>query len=142
MGVLLNAKGIPEAPTEIVRGLRNLHPSYGLRFIDGGRWAITWEWPEKDSRWSRVRSQEIPRESAYDIIGSLPIDCPVDQAAGYVERAIKAYPIEEVRKHISRISHWNDVEVPKAQTQELVTSSLEDFSRGQRQQNPRRERVF
>lgn len=141
MGVLLNTAGTPEPPTHVVRGLRNLHPSYGLRFSPGPSWAITWEWPEKDPRWARVRAQEYPRESAFDIIGYLPLDCSVDDAPGYVERSIRAYPVEEVRKHIANIAHWNKVEVPKAQTQALIADTLDDHARDQRKQNPRRTRV-
>lgn len=129
MAPLINTQGVPEAPRDILRRLREHHPALSLRLSGGGKWAVTWEWPEQDPRWARVRSNEISKESAFDIIGYLPVDCSLMDAAGYVENAFKNYPKEEVRKMAASMRHWNEVEVPKQQTEQVISDSLDDMAR-------------
>lgn len=104
-------------------------------------WSMTWEWPETDARWSRVRSNEISPDAAYDIIGYLPTDCPIDQAGAYVENALKQYPRDEVRKVRERMHKWNEVDKPKEQMNEVLTDTMDDIGAERRQKNPRRQRV-
>lgn len=144
MSIVLDEQGTPAPPTEIVARLGRVHPSLGLKFGGyGGRpWSLTWTWPETDLRWERVRSSEISPESAYDVIGSLPMGCGVDEAAGYVERSFKDYPVEEVSKLRDRMHHYNAVEVPQKQVELVANDALEDFASSKRQKNPRRTQVL
>lgn len=143
--IVLNLQGTPEPPSQIVAGLKRVHPNLGLRYTEGhgGRsWAFTWTWPDDDARRARVRSHEIPPDAAYDILGYLPLDCPVDQAPNYAERALLNYPRQEVSRLCERMHHYNNVAVPKAQVDMLVGDTMEDFASSQRQKNPRRQRVI
>lgn len=141
MVILRNAEGIPQSSPELQERLGRIHPNLRLKFLDG-TWAIQWMWREDDPRWARVRSFEIGPESAYDIVGYLPIDCSLDQAPGYIERSLKEYPREEVSKLRERMNHWNTVEVPKAQTEEALASSLDSLAQSQKKQNPRRRKII
>lgn len=132
---MVSERGGPVPSPSILAALKRLDPALGLRFIakfEQSEWAVTWEWPESDRRWARVRSQEISRESAYDILGYLPVDCSLDQARGYIEAHLKNYPIENVQRIRTRMHHWNEVELPKQQVQQLVTDTLDDVAREKR----------
>lgn len=140
-----NERGGPVPPSDVVKRLAALPGGgFGLRFmadLDRSRWAVTRDWVATDHRWAWVQRQEVSRESAYDIIGYLPLDCPADQAAAYIERAFKAYPKEEIQKLAQSVAHWNEVEIPKQQTAQLVTDTLDTVNQQHKQQNPRRTRV-
>lgn len=100
--------------------------------ISGTGWKLTWEWPATDTRWSRVLSQEIPAESAYDVIGYLPMGCTAEDAPAYVETHLKSYPKEEISKLRSEMHRWNSHEVAGGQIGELVSSTMDDVARDQR----------
>jgi hypothetical protein len=142
--LMVTERGGPVPPQEVIQRLRaEVGPEFGLRFManfDASHWAVIREWPANDVRWARVRSQEIGPEAAYDIIGYLPLTCPVEQAAGYVQRALKSYPIEEIRKLADKVSAWNSTEIPKQQVASLITDTLDDVGRAQRPDNPRRQK--
>ena len=140
---LTNERGGPVPSQAILSELHKIDPALGLRFIakfENSEWAVTWEWRESDVRWSRVRSQEIPRESAYDIIGYLPVNCSVDQAKPYIDAHLKGYPKEEISRLRAKLAHWNEVEIPKQQVAELVTDTLDDVARDRR--GPKGRRFF
>lgn len=142
--LVLNERGGPVPPPDILRRIRAIAPELGLRFnaaFDSSNWAFTRDWPETDARWARVRSQEISRESAYDIIGYLPIDCSVEQAASYVEQHLRNYPLEHVRALHASMQRWNESEVPTQQISALVSESVDAFARDRRQKTPRRTRI-
>ncbi len=129
---LVTERGGPVPPTEILSRMKKIDPSLGLRWTanwNESNWAVTWEWPESDRRWERVRTEEISRESAYDIIGYLPVDCSVSQAATYIEQHLKSYPKEEISRLRSKVAQWNDVEVAQTQTTALIGSILDDEAR-------------
>ena len=104
-----------------------------MPYLEHSKWAVVWDWPENDTRWERVRTQEIGRESAFDIIGYLPISCTLDEARPYIESHLKNYPKEEVSRLRARMTHWNTVEIPKQQVAGLVTDSLDDIARQKRE---------
>lgn len=141
---LLNDRGDPQPPADILNRLKGLHPAFGMRFADGiggSGWAVTWEWPENDKRRAWIREGKYDPNAAYDRIGYLPFGCSVDQAAGYIERAFKAYPRDEIRKFAEATRQWNAVELPAQQIAEAVVDTVADTLRAARQQNPRRTRV-
>lgn len=132
---LVNERGGPVPPADILSRTKTIHAALSLRFmpdLDHSTWALTWEWPDTDSRWARVRSGEISRESAYDIIGYLPLDCTVEQAPSYIEAHLKHYPKEEIRKLHASVTHWNDVTVPAQQVAALLADTLDDVARAER----------
>ncbi len=142
--IVLGADNLPVPPTEIVERCKRIHSAIGLRFgggLSGSGWAITWEWPPSDTRWARVQSGDVDPLMAYDIVGYLPFGCSIDQAPGYIERALKQYPRDEVRRCVDRMSHWNHVEVPKQQVETATTAAVEQTMRDKRQQNPRRQKI-
>lgn len=135
MTVIVSQAGTPEPSSEIVARLRRIHPALGLRFgdgISGVGWKLTWEWPASDARWSRVLTEDIPADAAYDVIGYLPMGCTADDAPAYVETHLKNYPREEVSRLRADMHRWNNVEVAGQQTGELVAAVMEDVARDQR----------
>lgn len=142
--IVLGADSLPVPPSEIIARCKRIHSALNLRFaegLSGSGWAITWEWPPSDRRWARVQAQEVDPLMAYDIVGYLPFGCSIDQAPGYIERALKQYPRDEVRRVVDRMSHWNAVEVPAQQVEAATTEAVEQTMRDKRQQNPRRQKV-
>lgn len=140
---LLSDRGDPQPPGDIVERLKRLNPLFGLRFangLSGSGWAVTRDWPEHDRRRQWIRESKYDPESAYDTIGSLPFGCTVDQAASYVERAFRDYPIEEVRKYAAEMHRWNTVAIPAEQHAQAVAATVEQTMADKRQQNPRRKR--
>lgn len=139
--LVTNLNGAPEAPRDILDRLRRVDPALSMRWmpdLDRSSWALTWEWPLSDPRWSRVQSGDISRESAYDILGYLPVDCPAEQAGGYVEKHLKQYPKEDIRKLYQKVQHWNTVEVPAQQTQQVIADTMDDVARQRRRKQGRR----
>ena len=140
MGLVLNQHGTPEPPSDVLARLRRVHPALSLRWsqMPNRPWSMTWEWPETDARWGRVRSNEISPDAPYDIIGYLPTDCPIDQAGAYVANALKQYPRDEVRKVRERMHKWNEVDKPKEQMNEGLTHTMNATAADRGHKNPRR----
>jgi hypothetical protein len=124
--VLTNARGIPQAPTDIVDALRRIDDRLDLLHIrpaeyeyEGnpkarGTWAIIINWLENDPRRERIRIGELDPTAAFDYIVALPIDCPLDQARAFFERAVKgAAHMPEARTLLDRCSHWNEQQAQK-----------------------------
>ncbi|GAC1360243.1 MAG: hypothetical protein NVSMB4_18750 [Acidimicrobiales bacterium] len=133
--LVVNERGGPVPPSGLVDRLHRIDPALGVRWManfDASCWAVTWEWPLSDARWSRVQSSEIPREAAYDIIGYLPPGCTADEAAPFVESHLKAYPSEKIQALRSKVATWNEVEVPNQQVQTLIADTMDDVGREQR----------
>lgn len=130
-----DVEGVPLPPSEIVERCQRIHPLLGLRFaggLGGTGWAITWEWPENDKRWEWVRSGKYDPKCAHDIVGYLPFGCSVSEAPGYIERSLKQYPREEVKRLVERVSYFNAVEAPKAQVAEATAAVVDDVMRAAR----------
>ncbi len=126
---LLDERGQPQPPAHILAECKKRDPHIGLRFANGlsGRgWAITWEWPAGDPRWARVRSGDVDPDGAYDIVGYLPFGCSVEDAPGYIDRSLRQYPVEEIRRIADRTTEYNKTEVPKQQVAEMVGDVVAD----------------
>jgi hypothetical protein len=133
--VLVTERGGPVPPTEILAAIKRIAPELNLRFMpnfDRSQWAFTWEWPLRDPRWQWVQNGQADPQMAFDIIGYLPVHCSMPEAASYVEAHLKQYPVEDIRRLHTNAVRWNDVEIPKQQTAELITSTLDDVSRASR----------
>ena len=127
MAVLLNAAGQPEPPTHVVARLRALHAGLHLKYLayTSQHWAVCMAWEGDDRRWERVQQGEIGPQSAHDIIGYLPLDCPVDEAPAYLERMLRQYPKEEVRNMADYVQQYNADAPVSAAVEEALTEALE-----------------
>jgi hypothetical protein len=138
--MILNFRGEPTPPSDIVARLAQVHPALALRFVSGA-WAVTWTWAESDPRRERIRQGEIPEESAHDIVGYLPIGCSAEEAPAYIERSFKQFPRDDIKQLLERLHHYNTVELPLEQSEQTAAEAVEQFVAGTRKKNPRREKV-
>jgi len=113
---ILNSMGAPEPSPEIRRRLQAIHPRLDIRFVKaaGQHWAITFAWAEDDRRRALIQNGGIAPNSDFDIIGYLPVDCPVDEAPGYVSKVFREFPREDVQNLIGRIAKFNETPAQKA----------------------------
>ena len=127
MAVLLNAAGQPEPPTHVVARLRALHAGLHLRChtYPSAHWAVCMAWEAGDRRWERVQTGETNPDSAYDIIGYLPLDCPVDEAPAYLERMLRQYPKDEIRNMADYVQQYNADAPVDAAIEEALVEALE-----------------
>lgn len=82
-----NERGIPQAPADVVRRLREIDPHLALRCYRWGvedQWTIVWEWTDTDPRQARVQSGEIDPSTAVDILAYLPLEVRPDDVPGYI----------------------------------------------------------
>lgn len=107
--VVLNHRGTPEPSSEIQRRLRAVHPRLFLRYVDvfDAHWALCMRWDEHDRRFGDMQQQTLDPDRAFDIIGYLPMDCPPDQAPAYIERSLRQYPVDEVRRIADHVESYN-----------------------------------
>lgn len=114
--MIVNLRGEPEAPSDVVRRLRAIDSRLGLVFIAGDpgsypdQWAITDAWGPNDPRWGKVQKGQLAGERAYDIIGFLPQDCSPAEAHSYVMRAFKRWSgrKDECAKWLQKLDDWNE----------------------------------
>lgn len=120
--VLLNAAGTPEPSPEIQRRLRGVHSGLHLKYIRGvdAHWGVCMTWTENDARRAQIQAGEIPSDKAFDIIGYLPMDCPVEQAPGFLERTFRTFPREDVQ----RMADMLDKEGTEGATQRAMEEAL------------------
>lgn len=109
MTILLNAQGRPEPSPEVTRRLLAIDPGLFLRFIDhlGAFWAVCWAWPKHDARWAGVQDGSVDPAKAFDIVGYLPMDCPVESAPSYLEKMLRTFPREEVQRIADGVFRFN-----------------------------------
>lgn len=125
--VLLNSMGRPEPSPEIQRRLAAITPGMKLQWLEGigQNWAVTLKWRDGDRRWQWVQEQKYDVDRTFDIIGYLPKECPVDQAAGYLEKMMRTYPREDVHRMANAVNKWNDEEAGKADVEKAVAEILD-----------------
>jgi hypothetical protein len=116
MAIILNERGAPEPPHDSMRRIKAIHPALGLRYVEGvsSHWAITMHWVESDRRWEFVKNGSADPDSAYDVIGYLPMDCSLAEAPAYIERVLRTFPREDVQKLVDRVAKWNAEPAKKA----------------------------
>lgn len=124
--VLSNARGIPQAPSDIVASLKRIEDRLDLLHLRPseheyigdpnarGTWAIIINWLGNDPRRSRIQSGELDPTAAFDYICALPFDCPPDQARTYFEKAVKGAPhMPEARYLLDHCTKWNEKQAEK-----------------------------
>lgn len=109
MAILLNAQGRPEPSPEVTRRLLAVDPALFLRFFDhaGAAWGVCMAWPKSDVRWAEVQAGRVDPTYAFDIVGFLPMDCPVDEAPAYLGKMLRDFPKDEVRRIADRVTAFN-----------------------------------
>lgn len=125
-GIVRGVDGKPVPPSDIVARLRRIHPSLSLRY-HAMTWQLTWEWPESDYRWEWVQKQHYPRESAFDVIGRIPMDCPLDQVPSYCEREFRNATRPEIRGLMDRVQQYNEQDVAQEQVEAVVAATLDSL---------------
>ena len=127
MTVLLNHLGTPEPSPEIQRRLRGVHPKLHLKYMTGGgrHWALCMDWSDNDHRMERIQRREVDPDKAYDIVGFLPMDCNVEQAPAYLERALRTYPKEEIQRMADDVINFNAT-APMAAAAEAALAEVLD----------------
>ena len=125
--VILNHRGTPEPSSEVQRRLAGVHPRLSLKFIDGvdHHWAICMRWDETDTRWAHVQSQDIDPNRSMDIIGYLPMDCPLDQAPAYMGKVLRQFPRADVQRIADRMAEFNLSAPLKTAVEEAIAEVLD-----------------
>lgn len=125
--ILLNERGTPEPSLDIQRRLLAIHPRLSLKYVSvaPSHWAVTLGWDDSDPRKERVRTGKLPLDSAYDIIGYLPMDAAVDEAPAYLSRMFREYPLEHVRNIADHVRHFNDTQPVEAAVQAAAAEVLD-----------------
>lgn len=124
--LLLNHMGTPEPSPEIQRRLRGVNPLLHLRYLPGGgSWAICFQWRDDDPRRERIQRRDLDPDKAYDIVGYLPMNCPVDEAPAYLERSLRTFPREDIQRMVQDVAQYNAT-APLAQAAEQALSEVLD----------------
>lgn len=110
---LLNAQGVPFLAKEIKDRLANIDPRLGLAIDKNAgkdaKWAVTYQWSEHDPRRAEVQSGKRDPKLAFDILGYLPEDCPVDTAFDYIQRRFRMLDSRaDVRAMLDDIHKFNE----------------------------------
>lgn len=125
---ILNHRGNPEPSPDIQRRLRAVHPRLELRFIRGmtTHWAICLQWAENDDRWRHIQSQEVDPMRSIDIVGYLPVDCPLDQAPAHLAKSLRQFPKEEVRRIADFMTEFNENEALRPAVEAALIEVLDN----------------
>lgn len=126
--VVLSHRGTPEPSSEIQRRLRAVHPRLFLRYVEvfDSHWALCMRWDENDRRFAELQQQTLDPDRAFDIVGYLPMDCSPDQAPAYIERSLRQYPVEEVRRVADYVQNYNASAPVAAAVEEAIAEVLDN----------------
>ena len=125
--IILNDRGQPEPSPLIMDRLKRVHAGLSLRHTPhaGPQWAILFQWQPEDARWRFVQSGELPPDSTFDIIGYLPMDCPLDDSPAYVAKVFRQSNREEVRRMADAVLTHNSVAPVAAVLEEAMAEVLD-----------------
>lgn len=126
--VLVDSAGVPEPSPEISRRLSAISPGLHLRFLRATQqhWAVCQTWGQNDARWGRIQSGEISPDRAFDILGYLPLDCPVEQSPALLERMLRTYPKDDVQKMADAVFAHNET-APQAEAMDAAIAEVLDM---------------
>lgn len=127
MPILLNDRGEPEPSPFVMDRLKAVHKSLGLKHTPhvGPQWAITFQWQPEDPRFAMVQSGELNPNRTYDIIGYLPMDCPLDDAPGHIARVFRQSRREEVQRMADAVEAHNASAPVAAQVEQAIAEVLD-----------------
>lgn len=117
----------PVAPPEIVKRLKQIDDRLDLLYFnfpsrDGPNvnhnqnWAIIQRWRQDDKRRIMIQLGQMAEASDFDILAWLPIDCTIDQAYSYFEKACrgKFRDNKDIEYCLNNLHKWNkEAAVPK-----------------------------
>lgn len=111
--------GAAHVPTDVQERLKQIDPLLGIvpqqtRVLDSGaeemrrglewRWVVVRHWAENDPR-RRMILQGYNPDFAFDRLGEIPADCPLDQVPSYLRQNLRP---TSTPSHIWReIEKWN-----------------------------------
>lgn len=70
------------------------------------QWYVVLKWPDNDPRWRMVKYGQIDPENAFDLLGAIPVDCPLEQVPGYLARQLKRSN-GVAGQIVDNIAEWN-----------------------------------
>jgi hypothetical protein len=120
MSLIYLPGGASQVPQEVQERLAQIDPRlalfpYKTTLSDSGaeekrhglawRWAVVVRWAENDPRWEMVRHGRYPSTHAFDRIGDIPADVPLDQVPAYLKQNIR--PTNAPRHIYGEILKWN-----------------------------------
>ena len=124
--ILYGADGTPQPPTDIVARLEER----GLKLYkfpdENPRWGILSRWREDDPRREMIRKGEMSPGDDFDIIGYLPMDCPLEEVPTYLERQLRQHPREDIARLADRMRDWNEKGLAEQQVEEVVAAAAEN----------------
>lgn len=126
--MIYTAEGIPASP-ELEARVKRIDPGLGLRFVNES-WAVTFRWPESDSRWQMVREGKQDPAGAFDVVAWLPKGCSVDEAPAWIERSFIDWAKagrHDIARLLDRLHAHNDAQTERnvAETMDYATELLE-----------------
>jgi hypothetical protein len=125
LSVIVNDRGTPEPPTDVVRRLRAVDPKLTLRWGPWGAWQLVREWRSGDRRWERVQTERYDPAMAFDVIGHIPNDCSTEQVPAYVERLLREWGnADEAKRMLDQMDHYH-TGTATADVQEAVEEAIE-----------------
>lgn len=111
---LLNLQGVPYLAKEIKDRLNAIDDRLGLAIMPNamgdGRtaWAVTYQWGAADQRRAEVRDGRRDPTTAFDILGFLPEDCPVDTAFDYITKRFRMLNTrDDVKTMLDNVHKYN-----------------------------------
>lgn len=125
LSVLVNLRGNPEPPGDVVRRLRAVDPKLTIRWGPWGAWQLVREWRSGDRRWELVQTEQYDPANAFDVIGHIPNDCNVEQVPAYVERLLREWSnADEAKRMLDAMDHYHTGSATE-QVQEAVEEAIE-----------------
>lgn len=126
LSVIVNDRGTPEPPTDVVRRLRAVDPKLTLRWGPWGAWQLVREWRASDRRWERVQTERYDPAMAFDVIGHIPNDCSADEVPALAARLIREWPNADEAKQM--LDNWNHYHTGAAtsEVQDAVEAAIEE----------------
>jgi hypothetical protein len=102
---------------EIIRRMRQIDDRLGLKWCEFGssgeltpQWAITMDWLPSDPRKELVQRGALSIGASHDIVHWLPLDCDVNAAHNFIERAFVRWSGSkaDIEKLLSRLNKYNE----------------------------------
>lgn len=105
-------------------------------------WYVVLKWPENDPRWRMVQNGQVSPDMAFDLLGQIPIDCPLDQVPGYLSKQLRTRNGHPA-KIVNDVAAWNEDQslrngaASSEFAQELFEANANTLFRDQGKSNPK-----